>query len=149
MADSQEKKLRQPKSPKGEGVDPLTQAETMYPREDVKADSQKATEKNRTEINKGVAASQAKSARIFNASQAAENTTSNKPPHSPDYKAMNVGELKEIAKARELTGYSSMNKDELVALLEKNDGETFSEDTTDESDPEDSSDDDTSSDSED
>lgn len=34
-----------------------------------------------------------------------------------DYSAMTVAELKSLAKAKGLTGYSTMNKDELIALL--------------------------------
>lgn len=42
----------QPKSPQDEGVDPLTKGEILYPREDTKTESEKATkeaEKNTTE----------------------------------------------------------------------------------------------------
>lgn len=34
-----------------------------------------------------------------------------------DYSAMTVAELRSLAKSRGLTGYSTMNKDELIALL--------------------------------
>lgn len=34
-----------------------------------------------------------------------------------DYSAMTVAELKSLAKSKGLTGYSTMNKDELIALL--------------------------------
>ena len=35
-----------------------------------------------------------------------------------DYSAMTVTELKDIAKSKGLTGYSTLNKAELIALLE-------------------------------
>ena len=40
-------------------------------------------------------------------------------PAAPNYARMTVTELKAIAKKRNLKGYSRMNKDELIALLEK------------------------------
>ncbi len=40
-------------------------------------------------------------------------------PAAPNYARMTVTELKGIAKKRNLKGYSRMNKDELIALLEK------------------------------
>lgn len=38
-----------------------------------------------------------------------------------DYSAMTVAELKDLAKARGLSGYSTMTKSELIALLESSD----------------------------
>ncbi len=38
-------------------------------------------------------------------------------PAEQDYSAMTAAELKAIAKSRGLTGYSTMNKAELIALL--------------------------------
>ena len=38
-----------------------------------------------------------------------------------DYEAMTVEDMKPIAKAKGITGYSSMNRDELVAALKKAD----------------------------
>lgn len=37
---------------------------------------------------------------------------------SSDYSAMTVTELKDIAKSKGLTGYGTLNKAELIALLE-------------------------------
>lgn len=38
-----------------------------------------------------------------------------------DYEAMTVEDMKPIAKAKGITGYSSMNRDDLVAALKKAD----------------------------
>ena len=41
-------------------------------------------------------------------------------PHNIDYESMTVVELRALAKERGLTGYSSLNKADLIQLLKEN-----------------------------
>ncbi|MDE5741698.1 MAG: Rho termination factor N-terminal domain-containing protein [Oscillospiraceae bacterium] len=43
--------------------------------------------------------------------------TSAESDNDTDYSAMTVAELRNLAKSRGLSGYSTLNKDELIALL--------------------------------
>jgi hypothetical protein len=80
----------QPESPKREGIDPLTESDTMYPAEDTKAESKKlskkiakgtvkSTEDGRVSPNESANDYSDRSAEIANAQESQEDETSTEP----------------------------------------------------------------------
>ena len=75
----------------------------------------KATKAEKKEVKKEVKAE--KSAPVKEAPKAEAKVEAKKEEKTQDLSSMTVAELREMAKAKEITGYSSMKKAELIAAL--------------------------------